>query len=270
MSRAGALNLAALVLALATSLGLARHFTARRAPASSAAPERRAQFVVDGGGRRVPVRSYARLVSASPLADQVFSRLLAPERLVAVTRFSKEGPEAHRFAGAGTIAELQDLEAVLAFEPDLVLVSGFADARRVARLRDAGATVFDVGRMTGVESLLAAIRRLATVVDVPSRGEALATRWLRRFRAVAADVPQARRVPGAYVGLFGDRLYGGTTGSSYADVLAAAGVEDVAAAAGYTGWPELTREQLLELDPPTIITPEGRGAALCASRGSRR
>ncbi|MEO0324303.1 MAG: helical backbone metal receptor, partial [Myxococcota bacterium] len=270
MSRVGLLNAAALAVALGTSLWLARAMTAAPSVAPSVPLGTHPGVVVDGGGHPVPVRGYARLVSASPLADQVYAALLEPGRLVAVTRFSKQGAAGYRFAGARSLARLEDLEAVLALEPDLVLVSGFADTQRVARLREAGLQVFDVGRMTGVASLLAAIRRLAAVVDVPERGEALARRWLRRFRAVAADVAEERRARGAYVGLFGDRLYGGTAGSSYADVLDAAGVDDVAAAAGYTGWPELTREQLLALDPPLLVAvPSCRSSTkLCTSMSS--
>ncbi|MEM1415572.1 MAG: ABC transporter substrate-binding protein [Myxococcota bacterium] len=268
MSRTALSNVAALALALALSLGVAQQLT-QRAPAPDESGDGvAAPPVPDASGRTFPVRRYARVVSASPLADQVFSELLEPGRVLAVTRYGRESPlGGWRHAGARTLGRLEDLEAVLDLEPDLVVVSGFADPARVARLRDAGLSVFDVGRMDGTSALLPAVRRLAALVGEPERGEALATRWLRRFRTVAADVPPATRLRGAYVGIFGDKLYGGTSGSSYGDVLAAAGVRDVAAEAGLEGWPEYTSEQLLALDPPVLVVPAGRREALCRHVG---
>ena len=69
------------------------------------------------------------------------------------------------------------------------------------------------------------------------------------------------------MGIFGDRVYGGTIGTSVHDVLTAAGVIDGAELAGYVGSPAYSNEQLLALDPPWIITNEPGEEGLCSLPG---
>jgi ABC-type Fe3+-hydroxamate transport system substrate-binding protein len=86
------------------------------------------------------------------------------------------------------------------------------------------------------------------------------------MRAVASGLPPSERPVGLYVSIYGDALYGGTDGTSYHDVLTAAGVRD-AASGRYDGWPRYTPEALLALDPELIVTHGGMMHALCSRSG---
>jgi ABC-type Fe3+-hydroxamate transport system substrate-binding protein len=57
-------------------------------------------------------------------------------------------------------------------------------------------------------------------------------------------------------------MYGGTRGSSFHDVLSYAGLVDVAAK-DFQGWPTISPEVLLTLDPELIVTHTGMRAAFC-------
>jgi iron complex transport system substrate-binding protein len=124
-----------------------------------------------------------------------------------------------------------------------------------------------MGEMRGLATLLPNIQQLAGVLGVPERGQELADDFVQKLAAVSADLGDQDRRRGLYVGIHGDRLYGGTAGTSFHDVLVAGGVIDMAAEAGFHGWPAFTNEQLLSLDPPWIITNPGTERSLCRHPG---
>jgi len=190
--------------------------------------------------------------------------------VMAYTERSVRGaPWRHRFSGTRTIGSLDDLEAILGLQPDLVLIESYGDPRRVARLRERGLAVFDLGEMRGMATLVPAIRTVGALVGRGELGERMALRFGRAMKALAADVPVGEWPSAAYVSAYGTQLFGGTKGTTYHDVLHAAGLVDVAAAR-YEGWPQYSREELLALDPELIVTRTGGGQALCRLAGLER
>ena len=261
MKRTDLINALALVLAL----GVGMAFAWESGAPTEARPTRDDARVADATGHEVPVARYARIASASSIADQVLLRMLEPERIAAVTAHSTlAGPDPWRFEGFVKIESLERIETVVALQPDLVVVSNVMDARRIARLREAGLRVFDIGPMRGMETFVPAIRTLGRLTGEPRRAERIADQLEQRMARVWEGEPHHVAM---YVGVVGGKIYGGTRGTNYHDVLTAAGVRDHAADAGLEGWPELTNEQLLELDPPWIVAPEGTGAQLCRFAG---
>ncbi|MCZ6807148.1 MAG: ABC transporter substrate-binding protein [Deltaproteobacteria bacterium] len=218
----------------------------------------------DASGVVFEPRDYQRIASASPVADELLLELCEPDRIVAFTGYNqREGVRNYRYQGKGTIELITDVEQILTLNPDLVLAHNLTDPRHVERLREAGVRVFDFGSIEGLTSLWEDIDTLATLVGHPERGTALAERLKGDLEAIASDIPAAQRKQGLYVTVVGNRIYGGTTGSSYHDVLSYAGVIDIAAGK-YERWPNYSIEQLLDLDPPLIVTATGIGAPLCA------
>ncbi|MBO6937965.1 MAG: ABC transporter substrate-binding protein [Deltaproteobacteria bacterium] len=218
--------------------------------------------VTDATGVAVPVRRYERIASATTIGDQVLDGILEPERLIAVTGESQRNAlEPWRHEGRAVIEDLEDLETLIALDPDLVVVANVAEARRVARLREAGLEVFDIGGDSGAEALGTITRTLGRLVGAPERAEAMATRFEQRMAAVAE--PGASRPGALYVGSWGNQLFGGATGTSYHDVLVAAGLRDVAAEAGLTGWPTYDAERLLVMDPEWLVIPASNRGAFC-------
>jgi len=218
----------------------------------------------EGKDSALPAQHYRRIASASPVADELLLELCEPDRIVAFTGYNqREGFRNYRYQGKGTIELITDVEQILTLEPDLVLAHNLTDPRHVERLREAGIRVFDFGSIEGLASLLEDIDTLATLLGHPERGTALAERLEEDLDAIASDIPVAQRKRGLYATVVGNRIYGGTTGSSYHDVLTYAGVIDIAANK-YERWPNYSIEQLLELDPPLIVTATGIGAHLCA------
>lgn len=227
----------------------------------------RASTVRDASGREFAVGGYRRIVSASTVSDHLLLTIADPTTVLAFTRYTRENDlDRHRFAAGLEIERLDDLETLLAARPDLVVLHGFGDPSRVERLREAGVPVFDLGPMTGVDALLEDARVLAKLLGDPSRGERFARSFERRIRAVARGIDERRDA--LYVAVVGDRLFGGTRGSSYHDVLRFAGLRDVAASR-FEGWPEYSVEDLLQMNPEILVTKREMRDALCARPGLR-
>jgi len=222
--------------------------------------------LVDHAGVRVPRAEFTRIVSLSSLADELLLDLCEPDRVVAFTSYStRTHARRYRFHGKPTVEGTEEFEKVLTLHPDLILVSRLGDARPVARMREAGLVVYDLGEMHGLETLVPNIREVAALLGHPERGEEMVATLTARMEAVAADVPRAARRRGLYLGVYGGHLYGGAAGTSFHDVLAAAGLLEAAGA--YREWPEYTPEQLLAIDPEVIVTHDGMRARICEHAG---
>jgi len=278
VTRLDAVNAGALCAALIASAfgagpanGANRVRVEQVAPRSSAIAEVRmrdgSRGVRDASGTVAPLRTYRRIASASLIADHVLWELCEPERLVAISDRSKQSATfGYRHTGRAAISSPAELELILALNPDLLLINHFGDPRYTGRLRERGIVVFDLGEMHGVSSLLSSIEVIGKLLGRPERAQALARSFDERMRAVAADVPAARRPRGLYLSAYGKQLYGGSLGTSYHDVLEAAGVIDVAAER-YRGWPTFDAEQVLALDPDVLITKQNMAGPLCAFPG---
>jgi iron complex transport system substrate-binding protein len=223
--------------------------------------------VEDTRGERIPVRDYTRIVSTSTIADQVLIEIIETDRLLAVSSHTLRTQKSRTYDDKIGVEHARDIETIIELRPDIVFINNFIDRRQVERLKEAGLNVFDMGEMRGLETLLPNIRQLAAVLDAPERGQELADGFMRELAAVSAAIEDQDRRRGLYVGIHGDRLYGGTAGTSFHDVLVTGGVIDMAAEAGLSGWPAFTNEQLLSLDPPWIITNSGAERSLCRHPG---
>lgn len=219
--------------------------------------------VRDARGTLVAIGGYRRIAALDLVADELVGQLVEPARIAAVSRWT-QGPEAWRLAGLPRLPGLDDLEAVLAVKPDLVLISTFGgESDRVQRLRDAGIAVCDLGPAGGVASLCANLRRVAALTGSPERGERLAAAFTRRLAAVAAHLPSDHPPRRALVLTpVVDQVYGGTTGSSFHDILTAAGLADAAAGRFAEPWPRIGAEQALALDPDLVVVRAGALAEL--------
>lgn len=225
--------------------------------------------IVDSSGRAIPIRNYRRIASASMVADPILLELCEPDRIVAFSAHAGRIHDAHRFAGKPQVDQDIRAESVVALRPDLLIVNNLARIETLQRLRESGITVFDLGDMNGVESLLEDIGTIGRLVGRSESAARLAARFVRRMKSIAPAIPNAERPGAMYVGIHGGLLTGGTRGTSFHDILVHAGFRDVAAEA-YQGWPSLGAEQILAVDPEVIVTHEGSGAVLCRQEGLAR
>ncbi len=244
-------------------------------PVQDSTTSMRGNFVKDATGAPFPIADYRRILSGSSIADAVLPELISTERIVGVSRWYAEvNPNAMRLVGKSRISGLQDLEYIISLQPDLVIVSNYsADASPLERLRERKIQVFDLGPMLGQITLERNLRDLGQLLKQPDTGERMAQALHRRMAQVAAHIPLTRRRRAMYLNLYDTQLHGGTLGSSYYDVLSAAGLIDVAATGrsfaqqGSQAWPRYRVEELLLFAPEVIVTVRGKGKLICEMLG---
>ena len=278
LSRTGWINLIAAVTAIvlavaATTMGSRKRAVSVRPSGQNTVGS--AEFVQLADGQRalldaartaIPLLPYRRIVSGSTVSDWLLVELCEPDRIRAVTQRSlASAPWRHRFADKSGLASLNNVEAILAMKPDLLLIDSFGDPSRVARLRERGLAVFDMGQMRGLATLWPTIERIGALCGRHERARRLAWRWRQTLAALAASGPAARR-RALYLSPYGSKLFGGTRGTGYHDLLHHGGLID-AAADRFSDFPEYSVEQILALDPDVIVTRSGTGAILCRMPG---
>lgn len=261
MSASGWLNggAALFAVALAAASG-AQH---RHADGDDTVIAADATALTDAGGHVTRIRPFRRIVSGSTIVDRLLIELCEPDRIVAFTAYGAErSPLAYQYSGKALMRSSDDVEQLLALKPDLFLTNSFGSPAKLARLREAGIEVFDLGEARGLSSLLEDARTVATLLGRRARGEKFARTFERRFAHVAATIAPGERRRAIYLSVYGNQLFGGGAGSSYHDLLIGAGLAD-AAAERFGSWPRYSPEQLLELDPDVIVTKRGMRAAIC-------
>lgn len=233
-------------------------------PADPAAPLPPSGPLIDARGNAVAPGAYQRIVSLNPVADFLLEALVEPSRLVGVSAWSvHQHPDGWRLGSSAPVDAAGQLEAVLALKPDLVVASPFIDPAKMQWLAETGVPVFDTGDPRGIATTLRDIALLSRLVGEPARGARLAARVQSEVAGLDARVAGLDWPEGMYMSVYGDTFFGGTAETSYADLLRMAGVTDLAAARGLTGWPQLTAEQVLVLNPSLLVTPHGMRPVIC-------
>jgi iron complex transport system substrate-binding protein len=278
MNRASLVN----VLALALAIGLLAAIAWPRAPGgrgplrvahADALPVRLPSGelgVADATGRVLPLRGYQHVVSTNLVTDRLLLELCEPTRIRAVSAAAAARQrDGYRYRGLATVDGFGPPEAVVALKPDLVLTSSFGAPGAAERLRSAGIEVFELGELRGEVSFTRIVSSLGLLLGVSERAERLREAFSRRMRALAALHGTRPPLRALYLATLGPDLQGGTVGTSYHDILTAAGLLDVAAAR-YRDWPAYSAEQVLELDPQIIVTRQGYAAGICSYPGMDR
>jgi len=218
----------------------------------------------DAAGTPVAVRHFTRIASGNVVADGLLLALAEPNRIAAFSPYAHELFDNHRFVGPPHLSALEDVEGLLGLRPDLFVISSMSDRNHVRRMRDAGIAVFDLGPMEGLSTLSGNITTVSLLLGFPERGQALYQRVQERLASLARGGQRSWRA--LYIGIHGDKMYGGTVGSSLHDVIVSAGLVD-AAADKFRGWPGYTHEDLLGINPDVILTQTGMATKLCGHPG---
>lgn len=262
------LNLGALLLALGLAstgpLWRSKDLSPQLTPAKKQDAQAYPEFVLDARKHKVKTGAYQRIISLDPEASRLILSVVSPSRLLAVSSYAKDGhPWGFRFGEIDTIDKSTQIDRILSLSPDLVFISPLSDAGTVARLRSLGIAVFDLGGTSGIAASQSHLTRLGTLLHQRARATQAQAALGQRIAGLKAKLGKKTPIPGIYLTRYGDKLYGGTVGTSYGDLLRLAGVEDLAAKKGYKNWPSYTIEDLWALDPQVIVTANGQASLLC-------
>jgi len=189
-----------------------------------------------------------RIVSMAPSLTEILFALEVGDRVVGVTDYCDYPPQARERAKIGGFIN-PSVEAIVALEPDLVVVSPAAGNRDAAlAVRSAGVRLEIVPAET-LSDTFTAIRRIAELCGVPERGEALQASIRERIARVADRVAGAPRVSALFC-LQIDPLIAAGHGTLPAELMELAGAINVIEAERY---PRIGIESILAEGPEVIL-----------------
>jgi iron complex transport system substrate-binding protein len=195
-----------------------------------------------------PVRAL-RVVSLNLCTDD-YLVLLAPESVLALSPLATDPSGSVVAAAARRLPWVRpDAEAVLALRPDLVLGGPYGAQTTLAALARHGLRVERTGLPQDFPAIREETRRMAAVLGVPERGEAM----LAHMDAELAAIPRRTPVRALYLEAGGHAAGAGTLEAA---VLRAAGLDN----AGAGGRPGLAArpglEAILANPPQLLVVPE--------------
>jgi iron complex transport system substrate-binding protein len=189
-----------------------------------------------------------RIVSMAPSLTEILFALDLGDRVVGVTSYCDYPSEARERPEVGGFVN-PSVEAVLALEPDLVVVSPAAGNRDAAlAIRGAGIRLEVVPAET-LDDTFAAIRAIAQLGGVPERGEALAGSLRTRLDTVSekvAGLPPVRTLFSVQI----DPLIAAGRGTLPAELMELAGGVNVVDGERY---PRIGIESILSEAPQVIL-----------------
>ncbi|MCW5725779.1 MAG: ABC transporter substrate-binding protein [Maricaulaceae bacterium] len=193
----------------------------------------------------------ARAVSASLCADAYLLALADPAQVAAVSWQAGQGVSAAPDWARALPRAWAEPERLLALAPDLV-VFGPGEGARAARFLDrAGVAHLTLRHGEDFETVFENLRLLGAALGRPAAAEAAAANIAARLSALSERAEARGRRPS----VFYLSASGGTAGSGTAvdAVLAAAGAENAAAAAGARGWTRAEPEWVVRITPGLVV-----------------
>lgn len=192
-----------------------------------------------------------RITTTNPSAAQTLWEIGARDRVVGVTQYAAylDGAEERENVSAEGLGV--SVERVVGTEPDLVLAPN-ASADQVEDLRNADLTVYHFPEATGVADIAdktETVGRLVGECDAAAETNAEMNDTVEEVRDRTADVDR----PAALYPLGSGFVAAGDTFID--EVMTIGGLENVAAE-DHEGYPQLSDEVVLEMDPELILVNE--------------
>jgi iron complex transport system substrate-binding protein len=189
-----------------------------------------------------------RIVSSNLCADRLVLQLADRETVLSVSRFAAD-PAASTVAKEVTDIPVNrgDVEDIVAYHPDLVVLGSFNGRATAAMLRSLGIKVHVVLSAESIEAVHAVIRELATVLGKREQGD----RMIAGMDARLAALPRHARPIKAAVYQAGGWSAGRDTMAD--DLFGKIGMVNIAAEAGIVGFGTLPLETLIAASPDLIV-----------------
>jgi iron complex transport system substrate-binding protein len=195
-------------------------------------------------------------VSLTLATDEALAELVPVERIAAVSMLADDAGYSNvagKYPPGIPRVGAQDLERIIALRPDLVLVATYNSADFLEQLRRSGHRLHLSDPAVGFDEIGRSLAALGEAVGEPERGRALAEFFAARRAAFAKRLDGAKRP--RVLTLNGMATAG--KGTDIDDLIREAGGLNVASEAGLEGYPTLTAERIIALDPDWVLVSAG-------------
>jgi iron complex transport system substrate-binding protein len=209
--------------------------------------------VTDGLGREVNVEvNPQKIVSLAPSNTEILFALGLGDRVYGVTNICNYPEEAQSKEKVGDYYSI-DVEKVIAIDPDFILAEDLQKADITPALEELGFSVVTLVPHN-IQEMGDAIRMVGDITGTQERAEEIVDDMEQRVKAITdiTDVlDDSQRVRVLYL-VWNDPMYSVGPNTYIHELIVKAGGRNIAAFAG-DGWPALSLEQVINLDPQVVI-----------------
>jgi iron complex transport system substrate-binding protein len=192
-----------------------------------------------------------RIVSVTITGDVLLKSLVDSSRVLAVSALADDSG-IHEAAGLFPTKPRigPDLEKIVSLRPDLVLLGSFHDPAFVDGIRKSGLAIELLQSPNSLDKVRAYLEKVSARLGEPAKGDSL-VRWmdsiLDNVKRRVAKCPERPRV------LYWSEGFTAGDSSTIDDLLAVAGVRNVAREQSIHGSQNISVEDVLRLDPDWIL-----------------
>lgn len=203
------------------------------------------------------VQKPKRIVSLTLRSDEILLDLVPPERILALSRLADDEGISNIVDKAKLVSRRATLSAeqIVEMQPDLVLAAQSQPIELIQILRDARIPVYIHKIPRSVTDVQQVIAEMAAVVDEEENGAHVIDKMNDVLAAIAKKVEKIPLNERKTVVRFTVMGGGGGKGSSFDDVCHYAGVRNGAALAGVTANQQLSKEQIIKINPDLFLLP---------------
>jgi iron complex transport system substrate-binding protein len=194
-----------------------------------------------------------RVVSVAPNLTELMYKLDAGDKLVGRSDYCDYPEEVSEIESVGSLYT-PDIEAIVALEPDLVIVSTHFDEENTKKLEELNIPVITLYEENNVEGVYDMITTLGTAINRNSEAASCVEEMQDTIKEVT-DAVEGLDSPSVYYvvgfGEYGDFTAGGDT--FIGGLIELAGGDNIAK--DVSGW-SITLEEIVEADPSIIVISE--------------
>lgn len=215
--------------------------------------------VTDSTGNKIVFKEPPqRIVSLSLGVDEVLMDMIGPDRIVALT-YLADDPGISSIASKASAVKLRtkgsNYEAIIAMNPDLVLLPDWFGTEQIQGLRDIGIPVYIYKTPVTIKEIQQSILEIAHVVNAEKEGKLLVAEMQKKLDMVQSKlskIPASERKTVVAMSLMG--AFGGKD-TTFDDICHYSYVINGVAQAGANKNETISKEMIVKIDPDVLIMP---------------
>ena len=207
-------------------------------------------------GQNPPPAKYKRIISLSMASDEILYDLVEHDRILALSGNSdKNQMRSALWNKIDEFDEVHDnIEKVIALDPDIVIIPSWLKRQIVAQLEDADLNLYTYPSPNTFEEEKEVVRGIARILDSEARGEEIIEDMDRRVATLQKKI-KATGIKSPRVLEYSH--YGSTNGegSMFDDMLQHVYLTNVATEMGIHRFSRISKEKVIEYNPEILLIP---------------
>ena len=214
--------------------------------------------LTDASGTQVTINSKPTKIVSLPLGICEMLLSVADKSEIAAMTYYVDDPIVSNIAdeakGVGQRLDF-NAEKILALQPDLVIVDTWQDANIVKQLRDAKINVFVSIAPVNVDQQKELLKLLGNITDNKAKADEV-NNWMdTKLKAVSDKLSGLKEEQKLTIIDYSEMSTTSGKGTNFDDVVTRAGLINPVSKEGLTGWPQLSKEMIVQYNPDLICLP---------------